>query len=73
MTVFDDHKVIPSKNQNPREGIETQRVGGRPGHIFNLGHGILTETPVDHVRYLVEFVQSFPVSTTMPALQEVMQ
>jgi uroporphyrinogen decarboxylase len=29
---------------------------GRPGHIFNLGHGILPQTPVDHVRALVDFV-----------------
>ena len=34
-----------------------QRAGGRPGHIFNLGHGILPETPVDHVKALVSFVQ----------------
>ena len=32
------------------------RVAGRPGHIFNLGHGILPETPVDHVRALVDAV-----------------
>jgi uroporphyrinogen decarboxylase len=28
----------------------------RPGHVFNLGHGILPETPVDHVRALVDAV-----------------
>jgi uroporphyrinogen decarboxylase len=32
------------------------RVAGRPGHIFNLGHGIMTETPVEHVKQLVDFV-----------------
>jgi len=31
-------------------------AGGRPGHIFNLGHGILPETPVDHVRAVVDHV-----------------
>jgi uroporphyrinogen decarboxylase len=32
------------------------QAGGRPGHIFNLGHGILPETPVDHVVALVDAV-----------------
>jgi len=31
-------------------------VGGRPGHIFNLGHGILPNTPPDHVAALVDMV-----------------
>lgn len=34
-----------------------QLAGGRPGHIFNLGHGILPETPVENVKSLVQFVQ----------------
>lgn len=34
-------------------------VEGRPGHIFNLGHGILPNTPPDHVATLVEFVHQF--------------
>lgn len=31
-------------------------AAGRPGHIFNLGHGIVPETPVDQVRRLVDYV-----------------
>jgi uroporphyrinogen decarboxylase len=31
-------------------------AGGRPGHIFNLGHGVLQQTPVDNVRALVDAV-----------------
>ncbi|HYB40391.1 MAG TPA: uroporphyrinogen decarboxylase [Candidatus Methylomirabilis sp.] len=31
-------------------------VAGRPGHIFNLGHGVHKETPVDHVLALVDIV-----------------
>jgi uroporphyrinogen decarboxylase len=34
------------------------QAGGRPGHIFNLGHGILPETPVQNVIALVEMVHN---------------
>ena len=36
-----------------------KRTGTRPGHIFNLGHGILPETPVDHVKAVVQMVRDF--------------
>jgi uroporphyrinogen decarboxylase len=32
------------------------RAGGRPGHIFNLGHGVHQATAVDHVRLMVDLV-----------------
>ena len=35
------------------------RAAGRPGHIFNLGHGILQQTPVDNVLELIEAVHEF--------------
>jgi len=36
-----------------------RRAAGRRGHIFNLGHGILPGTPVDHVRRLVDIVHEW--------------
>ena len=36
-----------------------KRTGTRPGHIFNLGHGILPETPVDSVKAVVQMVRDF--------------
>jgi uroporphyrinogen decarboxylase len=32
------------------------QAGGRNGHIFNLGHGVLQQTPVDHARAVVDAV-----------------
>jgi uroporphyrinogen decarboxylase len=32
-------------------------AAGRPGHIFNLGHGVMQQTPVDNVLYLIETVK----------------
>ncbi len=34
-------------------------VQGRPGHIFNLGHGVYKETPPEHVALLVDFVHEY--------------
>jgi uroporphyrinogen decarboxylase len=39
-----------------RVGEILEQAGGRPGHIFNLGHGVLPETPVDHVIAMVQAV-----------------
>lgn len=51
----------------PREELRRQvervlqSVAGRPGHIFNLGHGILPQTPVDNVIALIEMVHEMSV------------
>jgi uroporphyrinogen decarboxylase len=34
-------------------------AGGRPGHIFNLGHGVIRDTSIDNVRQLVDFVHEY--------------
>jgi uroporphyrinogen decarboxylase len=39
-----------------------EQAGGRPGHIFNLGHGILPETPVENVIALVQAVHEMSAS-----------
>jgi len=50
--LFADWKELKS-----RAADVLQRAAGRPGHIFNLGHGILPETPVENVKGLAQFVQ----------------
>lgn len=53
-----DSIVLFAKQDQLR--LQTKRIldqaGNRPGHIFNLGHGILPETPVENVMALVEMV-----------------
>lgn len=45
---------------------------GRPGHVFNLGHGVLPETPVEHVTELIQFVheESARLASAPPRLEE---
>ena len=36
-----------------------RRAGGRPGHVFNLGHGVLPETPLENLQVLVETIHEW--------------
>jgi uroporphyrinogen decarboxylase len=48
--------LAPWRELRPRTDDVLERAAGRQGHIFNLGHGILPNTPVEHVQRLVDYV-----------------
>ena len=42
-----------------REALDVlDRAGGRAGHVFNLGHGVLPDTPVENLQRLVDLVHA---------------
>ena len=51
LVLLADRKTIATRATEVLEA-----AANRPGHIFNLGHGVLQQTPVENVRYLVDFV-----------------
>lgn len=54
ITLFAEPQLIRS-----RVRAILDQAAGRPGHIFNLGHGIVPETPVENVRAVVRFVREY--------------
>jgi uroporphyrinogen decarboxylase len=56
-----DPVVLFAKQDVLREQAKKilEQAEGRAGHIFNLGHGILPETPVENVIALVEMVHGY--------------
>jgi uroporphyrinogen decarboxylase len=62
----------PSALLAPWDVVEHQaldvlsRAGGRDGHVFNLGHGVLPDTPVEHLQRLVDLVHERTERSTAP-------
>jgi uroporphyrinogen decarboxylase len=54
--LFADWKELKFRAENI-----LRQAAARPGHIFNLGHGILPETPVENVKNLARFVQEYSI------------
>jgi uroporphyrinogen decarboxylase len=62
---LDPTVLLSSESELKRQaGIILDEMNASPRHIFNLGHGVLKETPVDHVRALVDFVHSYEPGKT---------
>jgi len=51
LVLLADHETIAT-----RATEVLNAAAQRPGHIFNLGHGVVQQTPIDNVRYLVDFI-----------------
>jgi len=53
-----DPAVLLSDRAEITRGVAAvlEGAGGRAGHIFNLGHGVLPSTPWEHVRAMVDLV-----------------
>ncbi len=61
--LFADWKEIKLRAENI-----LRQAAGRAGHIFNLGHGILPETPVDNVKALCDFIREHSAEFKMNVL-----
>ncbi len=54
---FDPQILLTTPKEIEKEAMRIlNEAEGRPGHIFNLAHGVLPSTPVDHVIRLIDFV-----------------
>ena len=57
----------PTEANEERVADVLRRAGGRPGHIFNLGHGMLPEASPDNVGFLVDAVHRLSARGGAPA------
>ncbi len=62
-----DPLILLSNKENIAQQTKRilQEAANKPGHIFNLGHGILQDTPVDNVKFLVELVHELSSKTKL--------
>ena len=61
-----DHRILGESLQAVEIGLDPgetviAEAGGRPGHIFNLGHGIVPEIPVENVKAMIDLIHSIPL------------
>jgi len=54
LVLYSDKQLIKKRAEEILE-----KVGGRPGYIFNLGHGVLPRTPVENVKHLIDVVHEW--------------
>jgi len=68
ITLFADQELLRTR---VRQILD--QAAGRPGHIFNLGHGIVPGTPVENVQAVVKMVREYkpPVSPGLPGERHV--
>jgi uroporphyrinogen decarboxylase len=59
--LFADWKELKSRAENV-----LRQAAGRHGHIFNLGHGILPETPVENVKALCDYIREHSADFKAP-------
>jgi uroporphyrinogen decarboxylase len=64
-----DPEALLKKPSDFRPEVQAilDQADGRPGHIFNLGHGVLPNTPVEHVIALVEMVHQLSRKSHQPS------
>lgn len=56
---LDPHMVVAGGNQMEQEALRLLETYRKGSHVFNLGHGFVPETPVDHVARLSDIIKNF--------------
>jgi uroporphyrinogen decarboxylase len=57
---LDPVAVLAGGEAMRREALQVREAGRGRAHVFNLGHGVLPQTPVEHVADLVQTVRETP-------------